>query len=84
MSWDDETTVFEVVINGEEQYSIWPDYKPIPSGWAIVGRRGSKRECLAYIKEHWIDMRPLSLRARQAVAQTPEDESHEDFKAEAS
>jgi MbtH protein len=62
MSWDDADTVFEVVVNHEEQYSIWPDYKPIPNGWKAVGKRGPKQECLAYIEEVWTDLRPLSLR----------------------
>lgn len=62
MSWGDENTIFEVMINHEEQYSIWPSYKQIPAGWTAVGKQGKKEECLAYIEEHWTDMRPLSLR----------------------
>ena len=62
MSWDDPETIFDVVVNHEEQYSIWPDYKELPLGWKKVGQRGKKDECLAYIKEVWTDIRPLSLR----------------------
>ncbi len=62
MSWGDNDTVFDVVINGEEQYSIWPTYRAIPAGWRAVGKQGSKAECLAYVDEVWTDMRPLSLR----------------------
>ena len=62
MSWDDEDAVFKVVVNHEEQYSIWPDYKELPSGWTAVGPVGPKAECLAYIDRVWTDMRPLSLR----------------------
>jgi MbtH protein len=62
MSWDDEKTVFDVVVNHEEQYSIWPDFKELPLGWKKVGKRGSKEECLGFIKEVWTDIRPLSLR----------------------
>ncbi|MFJ3463659.1 MbtH family protein [Achromobacter spanius] len=62
MAFDREDTVFNVVINHEEQYSIWPDYKEIPAGWRAVGKKGLKPECLAYIEEVWTDMRPLSLR----------------------
>lgn len=51
-----------VVMNHEEQYSIWPTYKEIPQGWQQVGKTGSKQECLDYIKDVWTDMRPLSLR----------------------
>jgi len=66
MGWDDEDTIFEVVVNHEEQYSIWPEYKEVPRGWQRVGRRGPKSDCLAYIKEVWTDMRPLSLRRHLA------------------
>jgi MbtH protein len=64
MSWDqdDDSTTFLVVMNHEEQYSIWPDYREIPAGWRAVGKSGKKAECLAYIDEVWTDMRPLSLR----------------------
>jgi MbtH protein len=67
MSWGDETTEFAVVLNHEEQYSIWPSYKAIPAGWRAEGKRGSKAECLAHIDQVWTDMRPLSL--RQALEQ---------------
>lgn len=62
MSWNSPDTRFKVVINHEEQYSIWPDYKEIPAGWRAVGKEGSKDECLAHIEQVWTDMRPLSLR----------------------
>jgi MbtH protein len=54
--------IFVVVVNHEEQYSIWPEYKAIPAGWKPVGKAGSKQACLDYINETWTDMRPLSLR----------------------
>jgi MbtH protein len=66
---NEDKTIYRVVVNEEEQYSIWPDYRPVPAGWREAGRSGSKTECLAYIKEVWTDMRPLSL--RQAMAATP-------------
>jgi len=53
---------YTVVVNHEEQYSIWPTYKPVPAGWREVGKVGSKPDCLTYIDEVWTDMRPLSLR----------------------
>ena len=62
MSWDNEEAVFRVVVNHEEQYSIWPEYKEIPAGWRDAGKIGKKAECLAHINEVWTDMRPLSLR----------------------
>lgn len=63
MAWDEEdTTVYHVVVNHEEQYSIWPEYKEVPIGWRTVGKSGPKQECLDYIRDVWTDMRPLSLR----------------------
>lgn len=57
-----DATVYNVVVNHEEQYSIWPTYREVPLGWKDTGKSGSKEECLDYIKEVWLDMRPLSLR----------------------
>ena len=54
--------IFRVVVNDEEQYSIWPDDKVIPEGWRDAGKAGEKQECLDYINEVWTDPRPLSLR----------------------
>ena len=64
----EDTTIYRVVVNHEEQYSIWPEYKEIPLGWNDVGKAGLKPECLAYIKEVWTDMRPLSLRKQMEEA----------------
>ncbi|MFI1767728.1 MbtH family protein [Streptomyces sp. NPDC020800] len=57
-------TPYTVVVNDEEQYSIWPAGREVPAGWRESGVRGSKDECLAHIEEVWTDMRPLSLRQR--------------------
>jgi MbtH protein len=64
MSQDEreDTTIYTVVHNHEEQYSIWAADRELPLGWTSVGKSGSKAECLAYIEEVWTDMRPLSLR----------------------
>lgn len=62
MAFDREDTIFTVVYNQEEQYSIWPTFRDIPDGWTEAGKTGTKAECLAYIEEVWTDMRPLSLR----------------------
>jgi MbtH protein len=64
----DDTTIYAVVVNDEEQYSIWPADRELPLGWREVGKRGPKAECLDYIKEVWTDMRPLSLRKRMEDA----------------
>ena len=53
---------YTVVVNHEEQYSIWSADQPIPAGWREAGKAGPKDECLAYVREVWTDMRPLSLR----------------------
>jgi MbtH protein len=63
--WErEDTTVYKVVINHEEQYSIWPSDRENPLGWNDVGKQGTKQECLDYIEEVWTDMRPLSLRKK--------------------
>lgn len=53
---------YRVVVNIEDQYSIWPTCKEIPPGWNDVGKVGPKQECLDYVKELWVDMRPKSLK----------------------
>jgi len=64
---DEDKTVYKVVINQEEQYSIWPAHRQNPLGWRDAGKSGLKQECLSYIDEVWTDMRPLSLRQRMAA-----------------
>jgi len=63
-SINEDTTIYQVVMNDEEQYSIWPADRDIPHGWRPAGKQGTKSECLAYIEEVWTDMRPQSLRKR--------------------
>ncbi|MFF2848883.1 MbtH family protein [Streptomyces sp. NPDC058001] len=60
----DDSQTYQVVVNHEEQYSIWPVQREVPDGWRLVGKTGPKAECLEYINEVWTDMRPLSLRER--------------------
>jgi MbtH protein len=64
--WNDseDTTIYRVVINHEEQYSIWPADRENALGWRDAGKSGSKQECLDYIQRVWTDMRPLSLRQK--------------------
>ena len=59
---DSENTKYKVVMNDEDQYSIWAGDRANPAGWRDAPKTGSREECLAYIKEVWTDMRPLSLR----------------------
>ena len=62
---EDSTTVYVVVSNDEEQFSIWPSGRIIPLGWRSVGVEGVKAECLEFIERNWTYMRPLSLRTRR-------------------
>ncbi len=72
----EDKTIYKVVVNHEEQYSIWPTERENPLGWKDVGKSGPKDECLAYIKEVWTDMRPLSLRKQmEEVARQRQAES---------
>ena len=66
--YDDEQTTYRVVVNHEEQYSIWPDGRENPAGWRDEGTRGSKQQCLDHINRVWTDLRPRSLRERMAQA----------------
>ena len=59
---EQDRTRYAVVVNDEDQYSIWPVGREVPAGWHLVGREGSKSDCLAYIAEVWTDLRPRSVR----------------------
>ena len=63
-----DDALYFVVVNHEEQYSIWPAGKTVPAGWNTVGEARVKAECLSYIEEVWTDMRPLSLRKQMEAA----------------
>ncbi len=88
--YDDEredTTIYKVVVNHEEQYSIWPADRENALGWNDAGKQGTKAECLAYIEEVWTDMRPLSLRKKmeeQAAAGAAHEVVASDSTADAS
>ncbi len=70
---DEDKMVYKVVVNVEEQYSIWPAQKANPLGWRDAGKSGTKDDCLAYIREVWSDMRPLSVRKQLVAAAKPKD-----------
>ena len=59
-----DRTIYKVVVNSEDQYSIWPAHRENALGWNDAGKTGTKEECLTYIKEVWTDMRPNSLREK--------------------
>ena len=60
--FDDETASFVVLVNDEDQHSLWPTFADVPSGWRKIFGEASRAECLAYVEENWTDMRPRSLR----------------------
>ncbi len=62
----DDEQVFDVVVNHEEQYSIWPAGRDYPNGWRYAGVSADKPACLEHIEKVWVDMRPLSVRAQLA------------------
>lgn len=66
MGIDDADTVFQVVTNEQDQYSIWFADRAVPTGWSATGRTGTKQECLKHIEKVWTDMRPRSVRERAA------------------
>ena len=70
---DEDKTIYRVVLNHEEQYSIWPAHRENPLGWRDAGKTGTKSECLAYVKEVWTDMRPLSLRQAMEATESTQD-----------
>lgn len=69
----EDLTIYKVVLNHEEQYSIWPADRENARGWRDAGKSGPKAECLAYIDEVWTDMRPLSLRRQMDAAAAASD-----------
>jgi MbtH protein len=69
----EDNTIYKVVVNHEEQYSIWPADRENALGWRDAGQQGPKAECLEYIRQVWTDMRPLSLKKKmeRPVAKRP-------------
>lgn len=61
---ESEDAVYKVVVNHEEQYSLWPLARENPLGWKDAGKTGTKAECLEFVGRVWTDMRPLSLRKK--------------------
>jgi MbtH protein len=59
--FDDENGLFLVLVNDENQHSLWPSFATVPAGWTVVVPASSRADCLAHIEEHWTDMRPASL-----------------------
>jgi uncharacterized protein YbdZ (MbtH family) len=64
--FDDDNGSFFVLVNDEEQHSLWPEFAEIPAGWRTVHGPAARTACLEYIEDNWTDIRPRSLRERLA------------------
>lgn len=65
--FDDENGSFYVVVNDEDQHSLWPTFAEVPAGWKVVFGEASRADCLDYVERNWTDMRPRSLREAMAA-----------------
>ena len=63
--FDDPDGTFLVLVNDEDQHSLWPAFAPVPAGWRQVAGPGTRQVCVDYVETHWTDLRPASLRARE-------------------
>jgi uncharacterized protein YbdZ (MbtH family) len=60
--FEDPDGRYFVLVNGEDQHSLWPSFVDVPAGWTVVFGEESREACLAYVEQHWTDLRPRSLR----------------------
>ncbi|MEO6702274.1 MAG: MbtH family protein [Jatrophihabitantaceae bacterium] len=60
--FDDDAGEFYVLVNDEEQHSLWPSFVDAPAGWRVAFGSGTRADCLDYVEQNWTDMRPRSLR----------------------
>ncbi|GGV04299.1 protein mbtH [Streptomyces litmocidini] len=65
--FDDPDAAFKVLVNDEGQHSLWPAFAAVPEGWRVALADTDRAACLAYVEEHWTDMRPKSLADRMAA-----------------
>jgi uncharacterized protein YbdZ (MbtH family) len=70
--FDDDNGTFFVLVNDEEQHSLWPSFSDVPDGWRVVYGEATRAECLEYTEQNWSDIRPKSLRDSVAARQSPE------------
>ncbi|MGV0646210.1 MbtH family protein [Mycolicibacterium sp. XJ879] len=61
--FDDDDATFVVLVNDEDQHSLWPAFADVPAGWRLVFGEGTRADCLAYVEQNWTDIRPRSLQA---------------------
>ena len=71
--FENENGMYFVLVNDEEQYSLWPDFRKIPAGWKTVGPAHSRKESLDWIEANWTDMRPRSLREAMNKAEATQN-----------
>jgi MbtH protein len=64
--FEDEDSTYYVLVNDEEQHSLWPSFADVPAGWRVTFGEDTRTACVAYVEEHWTDLRPRSLRERMA------------------
>jgi MbtH protein len=67
--FEDENGRYYVLTNDEDQHSLWPSFADVPAGWRVAFGEDTRGACLAYVEEHWTDLRPRSLRERMDAAQ---------------
>ncbi|WP_033212777.1 MbtH family protein [Kitasatospora phosalacinea] len=65
--FDDQDASFKVLVNAEGQHSLWPAFAAVPAGWSVALADTDRAACLAYVEEHWTDMRPKSLADRMGA-----------------
>ena len=65
--FDDDNGTFYVLVNDEDQHSLWPAFAAVPAGWRTVFGEDTRDACLAYVEQHWTDLRPRTLRERMAA-----------------
>lgn len=70
--FDDENGRFVVVVNAEEQHSLWPTFVDVPAGWSVVFGESSRQECIDYVERNWTDLRPRSLRESMMGGSVPQ------------
>ncbi|WP_431041552.1 MbtH family protein [Streptomyces sp. P1-3] len=69
--FDDETGRFHVLVNDEEQFSLWPSFAEVPAGWRVALGEVDRNEALEFVERNWTDLRPRSLRAAMAEDLVP-------------
>jgi uncharacterized protein YbdZ (MbtH family) len=65
--FDDDGSGFFVLVNDEEQHSLWPEFADVPAGWQVVYGKADRTACLDYIERNWADIRSKSLREKLAL-----------------